>query len=131
MTVRFNTKIRFNGREYASAEEMPASVREAYTRAVGETAVLRAGAEGLAGLGDAAGQADHDGHHRKQHGLGPGPAGNRGSDFAVREVDFGLLESGAIAFETGANGFDRRVVRGDTMLRDFRSGSNLIFLLPR
>ena len=48
MTVRFNTKIRFNGREYASAEEMPASVREAYTRAVGETAVLRAGAR-LAG----------------------------------------------------------------------------------
>ena len=48
MTVRFNTKIRFNGREYASAEEMPASVREAYTRAVGETAVLRSGAR-LAG----------------------------------------------------------------------------------
>ena len=35
MTVRFNTKIRFNGREYTSAEEMPASVREAYTRAIG------------------------------------------------------------------------------------------------
>ena len=48
MTVRFNTKIRFNGREYASADEMPTSVREAYTRAVGETAVLRAGAR-LAG----------------------------------------------------------------------------------
>ena len=48
MTVRFNTKIRFNGREYTSAEEMPASVREAYTRAVGETAVLRSGAR-LAG----------------------------------------------------------------------------------
>lgn len=48
MTVRFNTKIRFNGREYASADEMPASVREAYTRAVGETSVLRAGAR-LAG----------------------------------------------------------------------------------
>ena len=48
MTVRFKTKIRFNGREYASAEEMPPSVREAYTRAVGETAVLRAGAR-LAG----------------------------------------------------------------------------------
>ena len=44
MTVRFKTKIRFNGREYASAEEMPPSVREAYTRAVGETAVLRSGA---------------------------------------------------------------------------------------
>jgi hypothetical protein len=48
MTVRFNTKIRFNGREYASADEMPASVREAYTRAVGETTVLRSGAR-LAG----------------------------------------------------------------------------------
>src|SRR5919197_287865 len=44
MTIRFKTKIRFNGREYASAEEMPPSVREAYTRAVGETAVLRSGA---------------------------------------------------------------------------------------
>jgi hypothetical protein len=48
MTVRFKTKIRFNGREYASAEEMPPSVREAYTRAVGDTAVLRSGAR-LAG----------------------------------------------------------------------------------
>ena len=48
MTVRFKTKIRFNGREYASADEMPASVREAYTRAVGETSVLRSGAR-LAG----------------------------------------------------------------------------------
>lgn len=48
MTVRFKTKIRFNGREYASADEMPANVREAYTRAVGETAVLRSGAR-LAG----------------------------------------------------------------------------------
>jgi hypothetical protein len=48
MTVRFKTKIRFNGREYASADEMPAKVREAYTRAVGETAVLRSGAR-LAG----------------------------------------------------------------------------------
>jgi hypothetical protein len=48
MTVRFKTKIRFNGHEYASADEMPASVREAYTRAVGETAVLRSGAR-LAG----------------------------------------------------------------------------------
>ncbi|MFN2541387.1 MAG: hypothetical protein ABR514_04345, partial [Chthoniobacterales bacterium] len=48
MTVRFKTRIRFNGREYASAEEMPTSVREAYTRAVGETAVLRSGAR-LAG----------------------------------------------------------------------------------
>jgi hypothetical protein len=48
MTVRFKTKVRFNGREYASAEEIPPGVREAYTRAVGETSVLRAGAR-LAG----------------------------------------------------------------------------------
>lgn len=48
MDIRFKTRIRFNGREYASADEMPASVREAYTRAVGETAVLRSGAR-LAG----------------------------------------------------------------------------------
>jgi len=48
MNVRFKTRIRFNGREYASADEMPASVREAYTRAVGETSVLRSGAR-LAG----------------------------------------------------------------------------------
>ena len=48
MTVRFKTKIRFNGHEYASADEMPTSVREAYTRAVGETPVLRSGAR-LAG----------------------------------------------------------------------------------
>src|SRR5206468_11489329 len=44
----FETKIRFNRREYTSAEEIPASIREAYTRAVGETAVLRSGAR-LAG----------------------------------------------------------------------------------
>ena len=48
MTVRFKTRIRFNGREYASADEMPASVREAYMRAGGETSVLRSGAR-LAG----------------------------------------------------------------------------------
>ena len=44
MAVGFKTKIRLNGREYASAEEMPATVRQAYNRAVGETAVLRSGA---------------------------------------------------------------------------------------
>src|ERR687888_2659254 len=44
MAVGFTTKIRLNGREYASAEEMPATVRQAYNRAVGETAVLRSGA---------------------------------------------------------------------------------------
>jgi len=44
--VKFNfkAKIRVNGKEYASAEEMPAKVREAYARAVGDTAVLRSGA---------------------------------------------------------------------------------------
>jgi hypothetical protein len=44
MTVRFNTKIRFNGREYASADQMPAKVREEYTRAVGDTPLLHSGA---------------------------------------------------------------------------------------
>jgi hypothetical protein len=44
--VKFNfkAKIRVNGKEYASAEEMPAKIREAYARAVGDTAVLRSGA---------------------------------------------------------------------------------------
>jgi len=44
--VKFNfkAKIRVNGKEYASAEEMPAKVREAYARAVGDTGVLRSGA---------------------------------------------------------------------------------------
>jgi hypothetical protein len=44
--VKFNSKakIRVNGKEYASAEEMPAKIREAYARAVGDTAVLRSGA---------------------------------------------------------------------------------------
>jgi len=48
MNVRFKTRIRLNGREYARAEEMPPSVREAYTRALGGTAVLCSGAR-LAG----------------------------------------------------------------------------------
>ena len=44
--VKFNSKakIRVNGKEYASAEEMPAKIREAYARAVGDTSVLRSGA---------------------------------------------------------------------------------------
>jgi hypothetical protein len=44
--VKFNfkAKIRVNGKEYASAEEMPAKIREAYARAVGGTSVLRSGA---------------------------------------------------------------------------------------
>lgn len=44
--VKFNlkAKIRVNGKEYASAEEMPAKIREAYANAIGDTAVLRSGA---------------------------------------------------------------------------------------
>jgi hypothetical protein len=44
LNLNFRAKIRVNGKEYASADEMPAKVREAYARAVGETAVLRSGA---------------------------------------------------------------------------------------
>ena len=40
----FKAKICVNGKEYASAEEMPAKIREAYARAVGDTSVLRSGA---------------------------------------------------------------------------------------
>jgi hypothetical protein len=36
--------IQFDGREYASAAEMPASIRGAYDRAVHETPVLHSGA---------------------------------------------------------------------------------------
>jgi hypothetical protein len=42
--LNFKAKIRVNGEEYASAEEMPAKIREAYARAVGDTSVLRSGA---------------------------------------------------------------------------------------
>jgi hypothetical protein len=44
LNLSLKAKIRVNGKEYASADEMPAKVREAYARAVGETAVLRSGA---------------------------------------------------------------------------------------
>jgi len=44
VSARSKTKIQFNGREYASAEEMPVSVRAAYDRAVHETPVLHSGA---------------------------------------------------------------------------------------
>ena len=44
VSTRFKTKIQFNGHEYASAEEMPVSVRAAYDRAVHETPVLHSGA---------------------------------------------------------------------------------------
>ena len=40
----FKTKIQFNGHEYASADEMPVSVRVAYERAVHETPALHSGA---------------------------------------------------------------------------------------
>ncbi len=45
-SLNFNlkAKIRVNGKEYASAEEMPAKIREAYARAIGDTSVLRSGA---------------------------------------------------------------------------------------
>ena len=38
------TKIQFNGGEYASADEMPVSVRAAYDHATGETPLLHSGA---------------------------------------------------------------------------------------
>jgi len=44
VSARLKTKIQFNGREYASADEMPVSVRTAYDRAVGETPMLHSGA---------------------------------------------------------------------------------------
>jgi hypothetical protein len=37
-------KISIKGREYASPAEMPPKIRDAYARAVGETALLRSGA---------------------------------------------------------------------------------------
>jgi hypothetical protein len=40
----FKTKIRFNGHEYASADEMPVRVRVAYERALHETPALHSGA---------------------------------------------------------------------------------------
>lgn len=44
VSERFKAKIEFNGREYASADEMPVSVRVAYDRAVHETPALHSGA---------------------------------------------------------------------------------------
>ena len=44
MKLNLRAKIRVNGKEYGSAEEMPAKTREAYARAIGETALLRSGA---------------------------------------------------------------------------------------
>ena len=44
MSARPKTNIRFNGREYANADEMPADVRAAYDRAGDEMALLHSGA---------------------------------------------------------------------------------------
>ena len=44
MSTRTKTNIRFNGREYANADEMPVDVRAAYDRAVDEIASLHSGA---------------------------------------------------------------------------------------
>ena len=44
MSARPQSNIRFNGREYANADEMPVDVRAAYDRAVDETAELHSGA---------------------------------------------------------------------------------------
>jgi len=40
----FNSKIRFNGQDYASGDEMPVDVRVAYERAIHETPALHSGA---------------------------------------------------------------------------------------
>ena len=44
VSEKFKTKIQFDGREYASADEMPVSVRAAYERSVHETPALHSGA---------------------------------------------------------------------------------------
>jgi hypothetical protein len=44
VSERFKAKIEFNGCEYATADEMPVSVRVAYDRAVHETPALHSGA---------------------------------------------------------------------------------------
>jgi hypothetical protein len=44
VSERPKTNIRFNGREYANADEMPSAVRAAYDRVVDETPPLHSGA---------------------------------------------------------------------------------------
>ena len=44
MNARTKTNIRFNGREYANADEMSSNVRAAYDRAVDEMPPLHSGA---------------------------------------------------------------------------------------
>jgi hypothetical protein len=44
VSARSKTNIRFNGREYANADEMPSDVRAAYDRAVDDLGILHSGA---------------------------------------------------------------------------------------
>jgi hypothetical protein len=44
VSAKSKTNIRFNGREYANADEMPVDVRAAYDRAVDEMPPLHSGA---------------------------------------------------------------------------------------
>jgi hypothetical protein len=44
VNARTKTNIRFNGREYANADDMPSEVRAAYDRAVDELGELHSGA---------------------------------------------------------------------------------------
>ena len=44
MSAKSKTNIRFNGREYANADEMPVDVRAAYDRAVDDPGILHSGA---------------------------------------------------------------------------------------
>jgi hypothetical protein len=44
VSARSKTNIRFNGREYANADEMPSDVRAAYDRAVDDVPPLHSGA---------------------------------------------------------------------------------------
>ena len=44
MSARTKTNIRFNGREYANADEMPVDIRAAYDRAVDDMGLLHSGA---------------------------------------------------------------------------------------
>ena len=44
MSARPKTNIRFNGREYANADEMSSDVRAAYDRAVDDVGLLHSGA---------------------------------------------------------------------------------------
>ena len=45
MSAKSKTNIRFNGREYANADEMPVDIRAAYDRAVDDVPPLHSGAQ--------------------------------------------------------------------------------------